>query len=62
MGDSLSIIELNLKERKIENVNSLILTPNNSMFLFLMDDILFTKDTHSGEGYKKNYITYFYYK
>ena len=62
LGDSLSIIELNLKERKIENVNSLILTPNNSMFLFLMDDILFTKDTCSGEGYKKNYITYFYYK
>ena len=62
LGDSLSIIEINIKERKIENLCSLFLTPTNSMFLFFMDDILFTKDTGSGEGYKKTYITYFFYK
>ena len=50
----LSIIELNKKERKIEIIDSIILSHEFPDFLFLMDDFLVVKDELS----KNNY--YFY--
>ena len=62
LNDSLSIIEINKKEKAIERKDNLVLEQKDSLFLFLMDDILITRDRYSGKEFKKNYVTYFLYK
>ena len=52
LGDMLSIIELNKKERKIEIMDSINLFAMDLNFLFLMDDILFI------DRYKKTNASY----
>ena len=62
LNDSLNEIEIDTKEKRIKIINSLILSPKNSDFLFLLDNTLITKDRYSGKSFKKTFITYFFYK
>ena len=62
LNKSFDEVKIDTKEKSIKIINSLILSPKDSDFLFLLDNNLITKDLYSGESYRKSFITYFFYK